>query len=185
MMDPMISSKLTYLFHMMDVSQNELLDIKDFEMVAEQVTVGLGNTKLEKRKKAAVFRRSRDFFNRIQKAMNLTKDSIGLQDWLGYFENHVIGADQKQSLNEVVRYLLSFFFGVFDDNRDGYFSITEYEKIFETFGISKSQSKAAFDKMDLNQDGILSRYELLMAVEMFLTSTDPTEAGNKIFGDWE
>lgn len=184
MIDQMISSKLTYLFHMLDVSENELLDIKDFEMVAEQVTVGLGNTKLEKRKKAAIFRRSRDFFKRIQKAMNLSKDSIDLQDWLGYFENHVLGEDNKQSLNEVVRYLLSFFFGVFDDNRDGYFSIKEYEHIFETFGISKSQSKIAFDKMDLNQDGILSRYELLMAVEMFLTSTDAEDPGNRIFGEW-
>jgi Ca2+-binding EF-hand superfamily protein len=184
MVDSMLKEKLTYLFHMLDVSQNQQLDVKDFELVAEQVTKHLGNSKLEKRKKAAVFRRSRDFFKRVQTAMGLTKDSIDLQDWLGYFENHVLGDENKQSLNEVVRYLLSFFFGVFDDNRDGFFSIKEYENIFETFGISKSQSQGAFNKMDLNQDGILSRYEILMSVEMFITSTDPDEPGNQIFGDW-
>jgi Ca2+-binding EF-hand superfamily protein len=180
----MLKEKLTYLFHMLDTSENELLDIKDFEMVAEQVTKHLGTSKLEKRKKAAVFRRSRDFFQRIHTAMELTKDSIDLKDWLVFFENHVLGNENKQSLNEIVRYLLSFFFGVFDDNRDGFFSIKEYENIFETFGITKSQSQGAFNKMDLNNDGILSRYELLMAVEMFLSSTDPDEPGNLIFGDW-
>jgi len=183
MLDPMITSKLTYLFHLLDVSDNELLDIHDFELVAERVTKGLGTSKLEKRKKAAILRRSRDFFNKITKSMNLTKEAIDLKDWLSYFEQHVL--KDKQSVNEVVRYLLSFIFGVFDENRDGYFSREEYENVFETFGITKPQSKQSFDKMDLNGDGILSRYELLMAIEMFVTSTNIDDPGQLIFGEWK
>ncbi len=184
MLDPKITIKLTYLFHLLDVSDNKLLDIKDFEMVAAQVTKGLGNSKVDKRKKAAILRRSRDFFKRIKSSMMLEKDSIELHDWLGFYEYHVLVGADKHLLNEVVRYLLSFIFGVFDENRDGYFSLEEYENVFETFGISKSQSKLTFDKMDLNEDGILSRYELLMAVEMFISSTNEDEPGQLIFGEW-
>jgi len=181
-LDPILQSKLTYLFHMLDKSENELLDVHDFELVATEVTKSLGNSKIEKRKKAAILRRSKDFYNKIAKSMNLTKEAIDLADWLGYFESHVL--KDKQSVNEVVRYLLSFIFGVFDENRDGYFSREEYENVFETFGITKPQSKQSFDKMDLNGDGILSRYELLMAVEMFITSTNMDDPGQLIFGEW-
>lgn len=185
MLDPLQNTKLTYLFNLLDVSKNQLLDLKDFELVAEHVTKSLGTSKLEKRKKAAIFRRSRDFYRRISKALDIKKDNINLQDWLAYFDQHVLGGSDRHTLNETVRYLLSFFFGVFDDNRDGYFSREEYENIFATFGITKSKSKAAFDTMDLNKDGILSRYELLLALEMFITSTDAKESGNLIFGKWK
>jgi Ca2+-binding EF-hand superfamily protein len=184
MLDPVLKSKLTYLFHMLDVSENEQLHLEDFDIVAERVTKALGTSKKDKKKKEAIHRRSKNFFVKMQKTMELEKDTIDLEDWLQYFD-YVVRNPDKQLLNEVVRYLLAFFFGVFDANRDGYFSAQEYEDLFATFGISKSQSQTAFNYMDLNKDGRLTRYELLMAVEIFLTSPDPKEPGQWIFGDWK
>ncbi len=46
-------------------------------------------------------------------------------------------------------------------------------------------SARAFTKLDLNQDDLISRDELLSGIKEFFRSDDREAAGNWLFGLWE
>ena len=102
-----------------------------------------------------------------------------------FFEEDVLDESDDVVLDEYVDLLLAFIFGMFDDNHDGYIQFSEYKDLFSIFGKSEAFSREAFDKIDVNNDGKLSRYELIPAMETFITSEDPSEIGNWVLGDWK
>jgi Ca2+-binding EF-hand superfamily protein len=50
------------------------------------------------------------------------------------------------------------------------------------FGTPSEDVEAAFDRLDLDQDGNISVTELVEAARQYYTSTDPDAAGNWLFG---
>ena len=86
-------------------------------------------------------------------------------------------------LEEYSELILGFIIHFFDTNNDGFISDEEYERMFKIFGMNELQAGLAFHGLDKDGDNRLSRYELLNAVETFLTSDDPANSDNWVFGD--
>jgi Ca2+-binding EF-hand superfamily protein len=184
MLTPFQSAKLTYLFELLDVNGNGSLQIGDFSDLTESIRKKLNYDEGGKEHQA-IAQKSAHFFHKLLKDIPHPEDqSITLTGWLKFFNAEVASFKDPDTVDEWVDILLSFLFGMFDDNHDGYISLEEYQDIFEVFGMDQAYSEAAFKKIDANGDNKLSRYELIPAIETFLTSDNPKEIGNWVFGNW-
>lgn len=173
--------KLTYLFRLFDFKKNEAIRKDDFMELAEKISEELN---LGEDKSLAAKESSYTFFRRMAKDMDPeAKYEVRLDDWLKFFDENVVNTEDSETVEEYAQLILSYIFGYFDENRDGYISIEEYENLFSTLGMSKLHSGLAFKRIDKNQDFRLSRYELILAVETFLTSDDPKNSDNLVFGN--
>lgn len=185
MFSPFQSTKLTYLFHLLDIDNNDLLQLNDFSDIAEDVRRKLNYSEGEEEHQLIVQKSVKFFHKLLRDIPHEENQSITLTDWLDFFEKEVVSAQDPDVLDEYVELILAFLFGLFDENRDGYISIEEYQEIFNSLGIPKEHAIEAFQRIDVNGDNHLSRYEMIPAIETFLTSNDPSEVGNWIFGNWE
>lgn len=184
MLTPLQHQKLTYLFNLLDINNNGILQLNDFAELAESVRDML---KYEegKREHQEIVRKSVKLFHKLLRDIPYSENqSIALQDWLTFFDEEVVNAKDLDVVDEYVDLFLIFIFGLFDENKDGYISINEYQEIFNLFGIDKAFSKEAFMRIDRNGDDRLSKYELAPAMETFFTSNSDEDIGNWIFGDW-
>lgn len=184
MLTPFQSAKLSYLFRLLDYNDNGLLQLNDFAELSEKVREKLNYEEGEKEHQAIVQKSVKFFHKLLRDIPNPGYQMISPQEWLKFFEEEVTSFEDEDAVDEWVDLLLAFIFGMFDENHDGYISLEEYQDLFSIFGKDEGFSKEAFDKIDVNADGRLSRYELIPAVETFLTSDDPNEAGNWVFGNW-
>lgn len=185
MLNSFQSAKLTYLFNLLDVNSNGSLQLDDFTELSEKVREKL-NYKKEEKEHQAILQKSIKFFHKLLKDIpNPGDQAINIDEWLSFFSEEIATFEDEDTVDEWVDLLLAFVFGMFDENHDGYISLQEYLDLFEIFGKDHAFSNDAFEKIDANSDGKLSRYELIPAVEVFLTSTDETDVGNWVFGDWK
>ncbi|MEP0368171.1 MAG: hypothetical protein ABJN36_20040 [Cyclobacteriaceae bacterium] len=184
MLTPFQSAKLTYLFELLDVNDNGFLQLNDFSELTESIRSKLNYDEGGKEHRAIAQKSTKFFHKLLRDIPNPGDQSINLTGWLQFFNEEVTSFKDEDTVDEWVDILLSFLFGMFDDNHDGYISLEEYQDIFGIFGLDQAYSKEAFNKIDANSDGKLSRYELIPAVETFLTSDNPNEVGNWVFGNW-
>ncbi|MFY0601247.1 MAG: EF-hand domain-containing protein [Cyclobacteriaceae bacterium] len=185
MLTPFQSAKLSYLFNLLDLNGNNILQLNDFAELAESVRKKLDYEEAGK-EHTAIAQKSVKFFHKLLKDIpNPGYQVINREEWLDFFSKNLVSKGDEDTVDEWVDLLLAFLFGMFDENHDGYISISEYQDIFAIYGMDESFSKQAFDKIDVNGDGKLSRYELIPAIETFLISDNPQEPGNWVFGNWE
>ena len=188
------STKVSCLFHLMDVNKDGSLQLNDLLELSDQVCKELGY-ELGQHQYDELRRKLIRFYNQLVReifpaqsqkidASNWEDYEIGILDWIKYIDKEIVQAQDEDALADLVSLMLGFIFGAYNEDHDGYLSRNDYEKIFTMFGINKEHSRAAYSKLDVNGDQKLSRYELMMAIETFFTSNDPSEMGNWIFGNW-
>ncbi|MGW4423079.1 EF-hand domain-containing protein [Streptosporangium sp. NPDC004631] len=69
-----------------------------------------------------------------------------------------------------------------DTDGDGAVGPAEFRIMMSAFGVGYDDVDAAFDRLDLDRNGIVSVDELVEAVREYYTSTDPGSVGNWLFG---
>lgn len=176
------STKITYLFDLLDKNKDSLLQKEDFVEIGKQIASLVGFKEI---KTATLESKSEAFFNKLSREIGVdSSKTINLKEWIRFFDEEVINTKDSTTREEFVDLILNFLFGYFDENHDGFMSSDEYQTIFYTFEINPLRSRKAFEILDVNLDGKLSRYELKYFIETFLISNDPAENGNWIFGDW-
>jgi Ca2+-binding EF-hand superfamily protein len=177
-------NKLTYFFGLYDLNKNGYLQLEDFTDIAEKLCEKLEYKPGSKHHEFLV-RKTVALFHRLLADIDHSDEQkIYVEGWLDFFNKEVVSKGQEESLEEYVELIIGYLFDLFDENHDGYISLNEYKQVFEIYGIDVQYVDKAFDNLDLNKDARLSRYELIRAVETFLTSDDPLERGNWIFGNW-
>ena len=177
------TAKLTYLFNLLDLDKDGLLTENDFEMLSERASESQDRSTKGELRRRLINSSAKRYFKRLLEALIIKKTVISQDDWLQYHLN-VDSYDHVES-DSLIQFFLEFFFGVFDENKDGYISIYESMELFRLLGISQADSKMAFKSFDTNSDGHISRYELMDAVDVFFTSENPEEEGNWVFGRFQ
>lgn len=176
--------KLTYFFRLLDLNKNGYLQLGDFSEICERIRQKLEFASGSKEHKFLADRSVKFFHQLLGDIPHGDNQTIKLEEWLHFFDELIASGDEER-IAECTEQIMGFLFDLFDDNHDGYISVEEYADIFLVYGIDIKYSAKAFINLDLNQDDRLSRYELLHALETFLTSDDPTLKANWIFGNWE
>lgn len=78
--------------------------------------------------------------------------------------------------------LIESVFEIVDLDGDGQISQEEHRLFFSVFDMDAEQSAFVFSKLDINQDGILTKQEFVSAKREFLTEKEPGAVGNWFWG---
>jgi Ca2+-binding EF-hand superfamily protein len=176
--------KLAYLFRLLDQNSNGFLQLNDFSELSEKLRVKLNIEDGSEQHKKLV-QKSVDLFHRFTRDIPTPGyQIIQLDDWCFFFEKYFKGGEHEDILEEYMELLIGFIFDLFDDDRDGYITREGYANIYDVYGIDKAWLDKSFEALDVFKDDRLSRKEITLAVETFLTSDDPAQRGNWVFGNW-
>jgi Ca2+-binding EF-hand superfamily protein len=74
-------------------------------------------------------------------------------------------------------------FDVADRDKSGMLSVNEFLAAQSRAGISEAETKRAFEALDADNDGQVSRDEYAKAIRDFYLSNDPNAVGNLLVGD--
>ncbi|MFD8632415.1 EF-hand domain-containing protein [Streptomyces sp. NPDC059533] len=69
-----------------------------------------------------------------------------------------------------------------DTDQDGVLSLQEYVRLYDTLGVDRDVSTAAFHLVDRDGNGVISFAEYRAAIVEFYLSTDPAAPGNHLLG---
>jgi Ca2+-binding EF-hand superfamily protein len=131
-------------------------------------------------------RKSTTFFNRLTADIPVEhKGTIALKEWIQFFDSEIVNGQDAIITDEFVDLILMFLFGFYNQNRDGYMTMDEYVLMFSKLGLAKTDLEADFKLFDANKDGRLSRYDLALSIEIFLTTNNEDDPSNWIFGRWD
>lgn len=177
--------KLAYFFKILDLNSNGILQLNDFSEMAEKVRIRL-NLEEGEREHKRIVDKSVKLFHTLQNDISPKEyQQISEEEWTNFFAKELIEAGDEDEVDNYKELIFNFMFDFFDQNKDGFISKSEYSDFYTIFGIDVAYLDKAFAQLDTTQDGRLSRYEMMAAIEDFLISDDPTIKGNWIFGNWD
>lgn len=174
--------KIAHLFDVLDSSKNQILQPDDFTLVADRISNIL---KYSKNSTKRLELHSRSFRLFIQLLTDLEKEeaSISKDEWNYLFENVLL--QDERIIKSYIQRTAAYIFMLFDQNNDRMVSEEEYLDMFMAYEIPEEYVKTAFNKLDENEDGVLSRSEIINGLHAFFLSSDPQAKGNWIFGNWK
>lgn len=177
--------KLTHYFNILDHNKNGELQEDDFIGVGENVCLNLGISLNGPEYKYFVDR-SKEMFAYLLKDLDKDGDkSISLEEWLFYFDKYILTEKNVELLKKYIALTVRHVFELYDVNKDGLITVDEFADMFTIYGISVKYSAKSFVKLDKNNDGVISKQELVLAVKDYFISSKPDAPGNWIFGDYE
>lgn len=184
MLTDLQQQKLVHYFNVLDYDKSGTLEQKDFLSIGENLSVLWGFPEGSDEYKASLIRCGRiwdDFRKFIDKDQD---NAASLDEWLEFADETIVNGDEElysRHINKVSMEIID----LFDTDGDGYLSLNEYLDLFMAYRIEIRHSAKAFTKLDKNQDDLISRDELLLAIREFFRSDNESAPGNWLFGFWE
>jgi juvenile hormone diol kinase len=182
MLSDLQRKKLTRYFRVYDVDDNGRIGPHDFERVVENVRIlhGLSDD-------SPAHRQLHEGFMRRWRALRDSADDdadggVDLEEWLEYWEG-VLEEDDRYSRE--VASVTARLFEIFDTDEDGVLGPREFCDFYGIFGLSASLARDVFQELDADDDGFMSREELLEVARQFYRSDDPEARGNLLYGPYD
>ena len=158
--------KLMKLFGMYDANNTGVLKLSDFQCVVDRLATIKGWSP----DSANYLQLTDKLMHRWIHIRSEVKDKLGhkptesitLDEWLLYYDQ-VLSDDTYRDTS-------------------GSLELQEWRSLFQVYGIPVIYAEEAFAKIDQNQDGFLSKEELLPLIESFYYDQNPDAPGNFIFG---
>lgn len=183
MLTELQKEKMTHYFNILDFDNNGVIEKEDFTAIAENLNIlwgyQEGSENYEK-----IIKKFEDSWLTFRERVDYDDFHNATPDeWLEFTDKHIInGGDEffDQYVFDVTREI----FDHFDTNRDGFISLDEYIDLFMAYRIEIRYSAKSYTKLDLNDDDLLSREEMLSAVDEFFRSDDRDAPGNWLYGFW-
>lgn len=185
MLSDLRREKLSYFFDLLDLNRNGLLQFNDFSEMAEQVRLRLEFEEGSKEHKNIADKAIHLFHQLLHDISPKETQSIQKKEWMDYFNTELGDSIDEEVLETYQELMYQHVFDFFDHNHDGFITKDEYELFFEIFGVDEKHLDKCFSMLDANGDNKVSRYEMLAAIEDFLTSDDLSSSGNWAFGNWK
>lgn len=173
--------KLTKLFSMYDANCDGSLLLDDFEAIAKKLA-GLRGWGARYPKYLNLVSQLTYDWKRIKAGADQDRDgAISLAEWLDYHDQVL---SDKEQYSKRVRSLMELVFEVFDENGDEKISQKEWASLLSVYHISPVYAASIFKRLDANQDGFLTREEVLQLIHKFYFSDDPEAPANFMFGPY-
>ena len=182
MLTALQEKKQKLFFSLLDLDRDGYIHADDFKAIGENLCIMQG-IELD----TIVFRQideaSEKLWMDIREYNDRNRqDKCSIEEWLEFADDQIVNCDDvwyDNYINAVVNGL----FLLFDSDGDGLISDREFLDIFVSFRVEVRSTSSCFRKLDLNNDGHITREELVTAVKEFLRSDDVNANGNWLFGD--
>jgi Ca2+-binding EF-hand superfamily protein len=174
--------KQVHYFDVLDYNDDGVLEKQDFVDIADRLAEMRDYDEGSSRHTAVRQEILRMWTNARALSGKEGKAEITLEDWLAH-EQKVI--DSNVLVHSYVQGIARAIFDILDANNDGVISEDEYLKFFRSFKGDAEDGEIAFQKLDDEDKGYLTRQEFLDAVTEFHLSDDPDARGNWLFGPYE
>ncbi|HIK14012.1 MAG TPA: calcium-binding protein [Leptolyngbyaceae cyanobacterium M33_DOE_097] len=173
--------KLIKLFTMYDGDCDGFLVAEDYENVAKKIAAAknLGFRSIKCQTLMSQF--AQDWKN-IQKLGDESHDNkVTLDEWLNYHEQLL--ANKEKYIKEV-KVRIDLLLDAFDADENGKFSQTEWGTFLGVHNVSPVYAPLVFPTLDSDNDGFITKSEVLALIEEFYFSDDPNAAANMMFGPY-
>jgi Ca2+-binding EF-hand superfamily protein len=185
-MTPFLERKLEHKFYLLDVDGNGVLEAADFERVIDILAserdwpeghpryIQLATTNRE------LWRALFDFCDRNEDGQ------VTMEEWMDfhanaiYYERNV--GHEMPGIGRTLDTMAAFFYELLDGDGDGTVNRDDYVEFCAAHRVAREDAQKSFARMDRNQDGKLSREEVMLLVQEFYFSEDPEAPGNCFFG---
>jgi Ca2+-binding EF-hand superfamily protein len=175
--------KLQLRFALLDTDANGYLAQEDYDLVTLRLCAAFGHlpgTADYERVHGAYLK----LWEQLRSRMDLDGEGrISLQQFMdgcerllkeqgpGRLDEHPLAHDPVDLIFEMV-----------DSDQDGVIDLVEFTTWMHAYGVGAQDTVEAFDLLDADDDGVLSRPEVEAAAAAFYASNDPADVGNWLFG---
>ncbi len=170
--------KLTWLFHLLDNDHSGFIDSADLDRVARHLAGAIGAAP-GSRPYATLQARYGGIWRMLTDVDANLDDRVTLREWLRANKD-MLGSEAMY--DEVIGQLVDKVFDLLDADHDGSITLLEYGSWLAASNVAPEAAWEAFQKIDLNSDGIVSKDEMKRLFLDFYYSDDPRAPGNWLFG---
>lgn len=172
--------KLSRFFNVWDANSDGAITTEDPKQVAQNLAKlqGLEPSSPEHER---FYNGFMAYQNDFLKAVDMDESGrVTLEEWLAYHEEML---QDEERFEATALMSIKVMFELMDRNRDGSITLEEYSEWMRAFRIGEQDTtKEVFQKLDLNENGILSKEEVLQLTREFFYSDDPEARGNWALG---
>jgi juvenile hormone diol kinase len=182
MLTDLQKKKLPNLFAVHDLDRDGVLRRGDFEEYATRVASVRG-WKPGSPQHEELTTRFMTFWDGFESFADASGDlRVTLEEWFAYWDQILSTPGMYEG---VAKPIGDFIFDLFDRDGDGRVTADEYAFIYRFGGLDPSQAAAAFARLDLDHDGLLSVDEIMTLLGQYFRSDDPDDPGNWLFGPFD
>ena len=179
MLSDLQTKKLTRYFDVYDIDDDGSIAAADFERILENVRILRGESE-----RSPGFAELRSAYMGLWGSLHRHADvdssgAVDLEEWLAYWQ--ILLEDDERYQAEVAA-ITDRLFRVFDSDEDGQIGPDEFCDFYGIFGLGENLARSVFIEIDIDQDWVITRDELLEISSQFYRSDDPAAPGNMLFG---
>ena len=171
--------KLTIWFNLCDLDKNGLLEAGDYERLIENVARERGFAKGSPAYDLIHAGYIRGWQQIARFADKDRPGQVGLEQFLA---SHDEMLSDRTLFDALVLGVADSIIKLSDQDGDGKLSEHEYVTNMRAYGLDEAHAKEAFQQLDRDADGFISKDELMKDVEEFYYSNDPAAPGNWLVG---
>lgn len=176
------TKKLSHLFNILDFDHNGLLQLTDFEGIADNISIFTGMISDKERDMRLRKEAYRIWGIIMEHFGDEDLQYLDLDQWLEFMQVQFFGSDEEL-IDSNILLIVKRIQEVFDKNSDNQISRLEFMSIFVSFRVEVRFADQCFRSIDSNQDGMISEEELINAAMEFFKSDKTDASGNHLFGD--
>jgi Ca2+-binding EF-hand superfamily protein len=178
--------KITRLFHSFDVDKNGFIEASDFSQIANELAAKRG-IDADTKERVNFVGMLMMWWEQIRLSADTNNDGrVSFEEfsqfWSGFLAN--VGVESFSGSSEGLNMLkssASLTFDILDGDRDGYVTFPEYSD-WLTCWKNNVDPREAFLRLDIDNDGKLTRQDIVGLVKDFFLSNDPEASGNSLYG---
>ncbi|NEO99787.1 MAG: calcium-binding protein [Symploca sp. SIO2E9] len=178
MLTELQTKKWTRLFQVYDADGNGTVTQADFETIFQNLAQAR-NLEANSSEYNQIHAKFMEDWEHLQKDADKDNDGkVQLEEWLEHGDRRI----NDQSMYQTVVDLANQVFELLDLDGNGVITINEYKTILSSWRVPEKIAEEIFPKLDFNDDGHISKEELVELMRQFHTSDDPDAPGNLFFG---
>ena len=181
MLTALQTRKLTRAFSLFDVDRNGFMERVDCELVVSATTQAMGYALGSPEYEAYYTDYMAGWNDLLQLGDSDHDQRLSLTEFCDAYDKMMANPER---FNAVILSTVKTIISLWDSNKDGKVSHSEYNAYLIAFHATETEATAAFGRLDRNGDGYLTVDELIQSAEEFFLSDDPQAPGNWLVGPY-